>query len=240
MPWKINIDIANYGGTYNLSVVGTDKHIAFDVPGSRSFELEPGRYNIWLAGGTNFFFNLGADGKLSSETAGLVCDNDTVRFNITRVHVVPGAYKGTYWIGGYHRNRAASGPEWFVVLLEGRYSLIVASGNAFVFFVDKSGDVSVDPANANAAKGHGHSLQFNHCAIRVEPENYSGEWTIPGVEQRPSPGARSVVLMPHVANYILEVRSGFNARFDVDGNGAPSPRVEISDSPNTWRFVLLS
>ena len=206
-----------YTGTYSIAGVNNTS-----ASGQRSFILMPGLdYILGIAPSNAFLFHVDENGDVTTVTPATAAqgNGNTLTFTTTTVVVNPGAYTGTYNVAGVN-NTSASGQRSFVLMRGLRdYILGIAPGNDFRFTVGGDGNITtVNPATA--AQGNGSTLTFTTTTVLVNPGAYSGTYSIRGVNSTPASGQRSFILMPGLADYILDIAPGNDFRFRVDGIGA--------------------
>lgn len=129
------------------------------------------------------------------------------------IDLQPGAYTGRYSVPG---NANLSGPQT-VILPEGTHTLTIAPSVSFQFHVDAAGVVS--SLNAAAATGGANLLQLNTTSITVDPNGFSGLYSVANVDNVRASGLRTFVVLPGIAGYIFVLAPGNGFRFDVDAAG---------------------
>lgn len=135
------------------------------------------------------------------------------------VAIDPGAYTGRYSVPGASN---LTGPQT-VSLATGTHTLTIGPGAVFQFTVDAGG--SVTSLNTAAATGLGGTLQFNTAVMHVDPQLYSGTYWIRGVDEAQLSGSRTVVVLPGISGYLLNITTANGFRFDVDAAGSVSSQT---------------
>ncbi len=138
-------------------------------------------------------------------------------------------YTGTYRVNG---GATVTGPTT-VELPPGQHRIDLAPGVAFSFTVAADGVVT---SLSKAAKGGDKTLTFNTIEVKVYPGDYTGTYSMRGVDDEKKPGERTFVLMPEAGAYILDIASSVGFRFRVAADGDVSDQVPAKGGPNTLTF----
>ena len=141
-------------------------------------------------------------------------------------------YTGTYRVNG---GATVTGPTT-VELPPGQHRIDLAPGVAFSFTVAADGVVT---SLSKAAKGGDKTLTFNTIEVKVYPGDYTGTYSMRGVDDEKKPGERTFVLMPGVGGYPIDIKPALAYRFNVDDKGVPDPTNLLVEIDNVeYTFVL--
>jgi len=216
--FSITIDPDAYTGKY--SVPG-----AVSVTGVQIVSLNAGTHFVDIGPGINFSFSVSSTGDVTSgNPAAAHGVGSTLTFHTTTISVDPTVdYTGTYSLRGVDIS-SSSGLESFVLLPGiGGYLLDIAPGVGFRFEVSSSGQVT--SRNLTAAHGVGSTLVFDTTTISVDPTvDYTGTYSLRGVDRSSSSGLESFVLLPGIGGYLLDIAPGVGFRFDVSSSGQVTSR----------------
>jgi PKD domain len=150
------------------------------------------------------------------------------------ITIEPGAYTGQYSVSG----RPAVTGATTVELTAGSYILQISGNeNGFRFDVDAAGQVS--SRNPAAAHGSGSTLVFHTTTVTIDPAGYPGTYSVRSVSPQAGTGPRTVVLLPGLGWYLVNISSGSSFRFAVDAQGTPTPAsVTVSVAGQSYIFLL--
>ena len=190
----LNIEPGAYTGGWTLAGV-------VRTAGSLSVTLVPGlKYVMYIADTPGRFeFGLAANGDVTSlNSAAATGSANTLTFNNTVFNVEPDAYMGGWTIAGVKRT---AGPLSVTLVPGLDYVMYIAdTPGRFEFGLAANGDVTSQ--NSAAATGSTNTITFNNTELNVEPDAYTGGWTIAGVKR--TAGPLSVTLVPGI-NYVMYV-----------------------------------
>jgi PKD domain len=97
----------------------------------------------------------------------------------------------------------------------------------------------VSSQNAAAAHGSGSTLVFHTTTISIDPTTYPGRYSLRNVSPQPGTGPRTVVLLPGLTNYLLDIAPGNAYYFNVDAQGKPTPSsLTVSVAGQSYIFLL--
>lgn len=159
-----------------------------------------------------------------------------IAFNI---NIVPNSYTGTYEVVGDELG-IVSGNQTFT-LAQGTHNLKIAPGVSFNFDVDSSGNVT-NISTAAAASASGSTLTFNNTTITIDPDDYTGAYSMRGVNTTKTSGIRNFILLPGISSYIVDIANGVSFKIDVNGSGVVSSQDadHASGSGSTLTFNTVT
>ena len=164
----------------------------------------------------------------SQNTVAMSAAGSTLTFNTTTVNVDPAAYTGRYSFN-QKDNAFASGAR-SVVLMPGLNNYLIDIENAVSlrFNVDAAGVVTSQ--NTVAMSAAGSTLTFNTTTVNVDPAAYTGRYSFNQKDNAFASGARSVVLMPGLNNYLIDIENAVSLRFNVDAAGVVTSQNTVAMS----------
>ena len=205
---------------------------------SSSGQLVLGLTYTVVASGDTFTFTVDGSGDVSSNSPAATGIGNTLSLNTGTVNVLANDYLGGWYVNGalsaFFASYASSSGE----LLLGLEFTIVASGDAFTFAVDGSGNVS---SSSPAATGIGNTLSFNTGTVHIDASDFPGGWYVNGALSSITASYASSSGELLLGLEFAIVSSGGVFKFTVDGNGDVSTSsAAATGSGNTLSFNTVT
>jgi Ca2+-binding RTX toxin-like protein len=204
------VDPGDYLGYYHIGA-------SSKAGGVRTFDLDPGTYNLRLTDIADIAFSVDSGGNVvSGNAAAAEGIGNTLAFNNTTIIVDPASYTGSYAVSTAGDNHFGFGVRSVVVVPNITNYAVDGFANGMTFDVDADGDVI--STNLVAAQGSGNTLTFNTTSINVDPVNFEGQWHFHAIGSFTGSTIRNFDLVPGLVNYFIQPR-GASFRFNVDAAG---------------------
>lgn len=233
------LDGAFIDGFYFLSIYKANADYGYGWQGKQTFHLIPGLL-YWIdngsfVGNSLFGFLLGKKrtsavvSKINPPCAATPTKNG-LRFEVTRVEIKPGDYKGLYLVSTERYRQQLSGNQSFNVIRGLTAGIdtgaLVANATAasyFYFAVANDGrEVSVD--NTEAARADKRVISFRPMTVTITPPVGAPKYRIDTQPSQSLLGEQSVQLMPNLM-YWINVNDSFG--YFVSQRGGVSSPLDV-------------
>ncbi len=225
---SITFDPVNYTGRYFVTS-------SFHTPltGLETIVLVPALvYGVDTGaevGGSAFYFQIDAAGRVSTASPAAVGSGSTLTFNNVSVAINPSLYTGRYFVTAFSPT-AFTGPRTVVLvpgLVYGVDNGSFVGPSAFYFTVSGSGQVTT---TSPAAVGTGNTLTFFNVAVHVDPTTYTGLYTVGGYLSLSGPV--NISLIPSLLTAVVVFATG------QTGTGYITPTLTQVTPPTLFTFLF--
>ncbi len=187
-PVEITVDPDGYTGRWVIQ--GATSFLS----GRQTVSVEPGTRRVQIGVGGIFLITVSTDGTVTSlNSDAATALGNVLTFENTTISVDPDGYTGLWSLqfAADHLPGARS-----VLVVPGvNYRVRIGVGGSFLITV--AGDGTVTSLNPDAATVVGGVLTFENTTISVDPDGYTGFWSLQFAADSLS-GAQSVLVVPGV------------------------------------------